>query len=939
MFRRRNTYLSRFLLCLMIIVLLSATVYGNEATVEKVETERLAHGVTYQNILRFNKNGWLNANVLFVDLTDNSTELKILKSENGLSTRETLSSMVNKDEQVIGAINGDFFFMNTPAGSPTGAIVEDGKMVSSPVIGENLANFYINNDGLAFADYWDYEIYITTDKGDKIELGSINKYRWMYQEILLIDKNWGKTSVGATEALKDMVEVVVIDDVVTEIRRGQPAIEIPEDGYILLSAGPKMRDLLKLQIGTEIKVHTDIKPNIENINLAMGGGTVLVKDGKVASFTQNVSGNHPRTAIGITKDRKQLILITVDGRHASFKGVDGQQLAKLLIELGSHEAIIMDGGGSTTMTTRSIGDQTSRVVNYPSDGSQRRITNALAVASKMPAGSVYGIIAESENNNVIVGTSRGIILKGYDMYFNPLKINLDEVNYSIKSGGGRVENNRFISDIAGETVVTIDYRGVTTDITFNVIGPDDLSHIEITPRTVRLNHNGSTNFFITGVTDLGYRVPIFAGDVKFSDTNNLGTFNGGRFTAGSKTGETIIEASFGGSTVNSVALVGSSQQILDDFEDIRGNFTRYPNEVGGSIKLSNDAYRGSYSLNLEYDFSTTDATRAAYIDYSNGGLKINGKPERIGVWVHSSEVAPHWIRTRIVDAKGDHHVLDLVKEINWTGWKYIEARVPTAVSYPIAVDRLYVVETDASQKQVGSLLFDDLQAVYQLPFTMTDKLITPPAIKDKANRPAETEGTKLFIHSGIKFSKETLLDRMISNRVIEQANSKSQYTLFTSSVNTNVLDKITTPFIEAKQGYSAKEFENNLILKMDNTKNGFRQTNFDQWPWLIKQLETTKKENIFIVVPTPIWGDKGFSDALELKLFTDALTAEAEKGKNVYVLYGGPEVEVRVMDGVRYISAGSYDSSTNKSPAESFQYIEFNINDNDVTYQIKPLFQ
>ncbi|KAB3534179.1 phosphodiester glycosidase family protein [Alkaliphilus pronyensis] len=935
--KRTNKGLKRIALFFMLIVLLSTSVYGNEATIDKIESDRLAPGVIHQNILRFSKDGWLNANVLYVDLTDKTTELKILKSENGLSTKETLSSMVKKEDKVIGAINGDFFFMNTPVASPTGTIVEKGEIISSPVINEELASFYINDNGQAFADYWDYELYITTDKGKKIEIGSINKYRWMYQEIMLIDGNWGKKSVGATEDLKDMVEVVVVDDVVTEVRKGKEAIDIPRNGYIILSAGPKAEELKKIEVGTIIQLHTDIKPNIERIELAMGGGTILVKDGKVADFTQNVSGNNPRTAIGITKNRQQLILLTVDGRHASFKGVDGKQLAKLLIELGSHEAIIMDGGGSTTMTKRNLGEHSSSVINYPSDGSERRIVNGLAVVSKTATGAVHGLIAEAENYNVIKGGSRGITLKAYDMYFNPININYDNVKYWIKSGAGTVENNRFLSQEAGETVVTVEYQGVTTDIAFEVL--DNLSHIEMNPRTLQINNNSSANFFITGVTDLGYRVPIFAGDVIFKDLYSLGSFKGGKYTSNTASGETVIEAAFRDKTTNAIVAIGSDKKILDNFEAIRGTFTKYPDDVKGAIKLDNNPYTGKHSLRLEYDFSKTDATRAAYIEYGNGGIKAEGKPSKIGVWVHSNDNAPHWIRARLVDDNGEQHVIDLAKGINWTGWQYIEAAIPTKIKYPVAIDRLYVVKTDPKEKQTGSLLFDDLQALYQLPLTMTDKLINNPQIIDKANGPAETEGTKLFVHSGINFNKETLLDRMVSNRVINKINSKAQYALFTNTVNKAVSEEITAPYLEAKEGYRAEEFENNLFIQMNNSKRGFRATDFQQWPWLINKLNTTEKENIFIVLPSPVWGDNGFSDQLELKLFTETLTKEAEKGKNIYVLYGGTKAQVKIQDGVRYISTGKYNNDTNISPSENYKYIEFNIDGNNVTYELKPLFE
>ncbi len=103
----------------------------------------------------------------------------------------------------------------------------------------------------------------------------------------------------------------------------------------------------------------------------------------------------------------------------------------------------------------------------------------------------------------------------------------------------------------------------------------------------------------------------------------------------------------------------------------------------------------------------------------------------------------------------------------------------------------------------------------------------------------------------------------------------------------------------------------------------------------MNQLNTTSKKNIFITLPRPIWGYNGFNDELEINLFKDTLTKAAEKGKNVFVLYGGEaDVKIDLVDGVRYISTGTYN---NQAPTSS-KYVEFNILENKVTYQIKSLF-
>ena len=202
----------------------------------------------------------------------------------------------------MSAINGDFFYMLSPD-SPLGAIIKNGEVISTPVTVHDYATFFIDDEGEAFVDYWEKEywkdeLYATTSSGVNIPISTINKYTDEFQYIMLIDKNWGTHSPGFNDGLQNMVEVVVVDDIVVEIRQEQPPVEIPENGYILLASKGKsawsQSDLLLsgVEVGDMITINKNILPDLENIKLALGGGTILVKDGQVAPFTQDVSGAH-----------------------------------------------------------------------------------------------------------------------------------------------------------------------------------------------------------------------------------------------------------------------------------------------------------------------------------------------------------------------------------------------------------------------------------------------------------------------------------------------------------------------------------------------------------------------------------------------------------------------------------------------------------------------
>ncbi len=82
---------------------------------------------------------------------------------------------------------------------------------------------------------------------------------------------------------------------------------------------------------------------------------------------------HPRTAVGLSKDRRTLLFVVADGRREGVPGLTLPELAQFLFELGACTAINLDGGGSSAMWVEDA------IVNRPSDPVERKVANHLAV--------------------------------------------------------------------------------------------------------------------------------------------------------------------------------------------------------------------------------------------------------------------------------------------------------------------------------------------------------------------------------------------------------------------------------------------------------------------------------------------------------------------------------------------------------------------------------
>ncbi len=82
----------------------------------------------------------------------------------------------------------------------------------------------------------------------------------------------------------------------------------------------------------------------------------------------DMRARNPRTAMGLTRDRRTFILLAVDGRSSTSAGMYGTEEARLMELLGAWQAFNLDGGGSTTLWQRGRG-----VLNHPSDAAGERL--------------------------------------------------------------------------------------------------------------------------------------------------------------------------------------------------------------------------------------------------------------------------------------------------------------------------------------------------------------------------------------------------------------------------------------------------------------------------------------------------------------------------------------------------------------------------------------
>jgi exopolysaccharide biosynthesis protein len=358
-------------------------------------------GVEHLIVSKGNINGLVTAHVLKVDLNraDVTPALARKDKPNVLQSfvslfnpwKETNSdkhfylarvSTIAEEQQAVAAVNGTYFAYT---GRPLGSLLIDRELVSSPIYDRTA--LMIDDNHETFIDTVLIDCYFVAVNGAKYAIGGVNQGRDP-DAVVLYTPAWGERT--GTES--DGIELIVAGSVVREIKPGNA--NIPQDGFVISLNGAPARSIGdNVKVGDKIDLHIRVVPyatSPTSIRHMISGGPRLVKEGIVyvskneEKFKSDIArGRAARTAVGITKDNK-LLLVTVDGlpRDKSARderssiGVTLEELAELMINLGAVEAMNLDGGGSSTMWID------GKVVNKPATGYEQAVSNALVITPR-----------------------------------------------------------------------------------------------------------------------------------------------------------------------------------------------------------------------------------------------------------------------------------------------------------------------------------------------------------------------------------------------------------------------------------------------------------------------------------------------------------------------------------------------------------------------------
>jgi len=675
--------------------------------------------------------------VISVDLQNPLVSLEPMSGTNGQFTKNQSVRGMAGDTGAVAGINGDFF--NTQAeGVPLGAEITQQVVMSSPELNTpGFYNFAVTQDNKPIIDTFTFQGRVAAADGAIFPLDGVNKsYYWyetpvvrhaMDNSMFVYTNAWG-SSVRAVDRNTDLVEVLVENGVIKQIAKGSLPIVAPKDGYILRTEGAAEKFVYAhMKVGDPIHMEYQIvsqSPSAQydpsTFKMLIGGGSILVDGGKAAAFSRNpssVAGYRSRTGIGYSQDRRYAYLITVESSSDS-SGASLSEFQKIMIAAGVWKGMNLDGGGSTQMVARPLGETDVDIVNQVENGSERSVANGLGVYSLAPAGKLSGLTVQGPAA-LFLHEQGTYNIKAYDQYDNPVAPPTN-MTWTDDNESGTFAGNVLTPTVTGTAQIRAHVGLVNEVMSVDVIGAADIASLTLIPSVPYLTEGASIGLQLkvktkSGITRTisaaGFPLEIsgFTGNVTDDGVLHVANLNG------STMGQIVVHYD-GYSSMLTMPL--GVNQLWADFDklDYPVVFSQYPFlDVTGSVTKLNQM------MQLKYNFSSaTSATKAAYANFGDPakGAAVLGSPQTMQLRVNGDN-SLNMLRAEFIDADGDHNVVTLAQSINWSGWQTVSADLSSLnLTYPVTLQRIYVVSPQVGQDErakSGEVDLDDISFEYEQP--------------------------------------------------------------------------------------------------------------------------------------------------------------------------------------------------------------------------------
>lgn len=491
-----NKKISTLLLCFAVGIssLLPQATYASSGA-KKIQAEIIAPGVEQASYYWQTNYGNIYFNVLKCDLNNKNLDLRVVAGKGSYTKRATVSQMAN-NTNAVAVINGDYF--NTALqGAPLGPSVINGELHSSPAFIDGIFAMGIDKENNAHIEKMNFIGQVTAPNGDSFPIDGLNKTTYWYDPskkeshtgtIQLYDDYWTSPSRGHKTNSEALISG---ENIIEKISIGKPFSMAVPKGKKIIQFGGKAKDFIlgNFNEGEKINFSYELDPN-RDWKLVIGGHAMLVDNGKVIPYTKSISsvgGIRARSAIGISKDKKTVWIVGVEGRTARSVGSSLPTLGNFFTQLGAEKAINLDGGGSTAVTLRKLGESNyTKAIRPERLQGERAVVNGLGVYNSLPkTGVLKGFELSNNIDTMFIGEKLGFsVEKAWDTNLHPIAKKDVVIGLTSEPALGDWSNNTFHARQAGKTqIIATSDNGIVSKKNITVLNLDQSRNFYIKPKT------------------------------------------------------------------------------------------------------------------------------------------------------------------------------------------------------------------------------------------------------------------------------------------------------------------------------------------------------------------------------------------------------------------------------------------------------------------------
>ncbi|HEY1655444.1 MAG TPA: phosphodiester glycosidase family protein [Candidatus Tumulicola sp.] len=657
--------------------------------------ETIAPGIAYGDYALDTAVGPLSIHVVAVDPHRSDVKMRQVLAADALQSHgETVGSMAKRTGAVAG-INGDYFDIGN-TNRPTNVVVRDGALLQLP---RNRYALAIGRNGYPQIAEFTFAGQVEVG-GRTLTLDGVNQLPPPNGGTVLLTPDFGSVgaeddltlvslaALGGTPPLARYRVSGVVDNLTTQ----------PPGFYVAIG----LNTIDSIQVpspGDLVTVTGDLSPiGLGSLATAIGGGPLILHAGAWYADPDGPNGGVyakriPCSGAAIAPDGR-LFLIEVDGRQASVSvGLTRPEFAALMRALGATEGMAFDGGGSSTLVARRLGDPASEVVNSPSDGVERPVANGIFAYSTDPVGPPVRLVSQPAEIRAVTGA------------IVPVRVAALDAASHVASGGSRLSatvepaslgtfgNGRFVARHPGRGRVILRDGALTGTIPLEV--PASPAQVAIVPIAPNVERGGSLPLIARAFDPYGYALALPPLLRWSADAGSIDGF--GRYRAGSRNANVGVRV--GNVAATTRVTVGSHEVAIPFAQHAR--FTTIPR--GGAGAVSRDAQCGT-CVRLAYAFGS--AERAAYatasLDLPDGAIGLSFDVQDDGSGTR--------LKVALRNAIDEAVLLDALV-LDRPGWRHVVVRFPTGNAQIARLIALYVLPPKGMQLSGGQIVIRNVRAV------------------------------------------------------------------------------------------------------------------------------------------------------------------------------------------------------------------------------------